>query len=160
QRRTFLYKDPLVASIPPFARDLFFPSHEQPDYYGIRFMGYRIIDPDSGLTVGQFPPLFPVAIALGYGIDGLTRARRTIGVFAVLGLLAVYFAGARLFGRHVAFAASVLLALHLVQVWYAKYPNTELVMQTLLFAALLATARAHVDGIRFFAPVAGWLFGL
>ena len=28
-------------------------------------------------------------------------------------------------------------------------------MQALLFAALLANARAHVDGDRFFAPVAG-----
>ena len=33
-------------------------------------------------------------------------------------------------------------------------------MQALLFAALLANARAHVDGDRFFAPVAGRLLGL
>ena len=33
-------------------------------------------------------------------------------------------------------------------------------MQALLFAALLANARAHVDGDRFFAPVAGLLLGL
>lgn len=160
QRGTFLYEDPVVASVPPFARDLFFPSHEQPDYYGIRFMGFRIVDPDSGLVVGQFPHLYPAAIAIGYGIDGLTGARRTIGVFAILGVLAVYFAGARLFGRAVGAAAAVLLALNLAQVWYARYPNTELVMQALLFAALLATARSHVDGDRFFAPAAGYLLGL
>ena len=160
QRGTFLYEDPVVASVPPFARDLFFPSHEQPDYYGIRFMGFRIVDPDSGLVVGQFPHLYPSAIAIGYGIDGLTGARRTIGVFAILGLLGVYFAGSRLFGRPVGVSAAVLLALTLAQVWYARYPNTEIVMQALLFAALLATARSHVDGDRFFAPVAGSLLGL
>ena len=33
-------------------------------------------------------------------------------------------------------------------------------MQALLFAALLANARAHVDGDRFFAPVAAGLLGL
>ena len=33
-------------------------------------------------------------------------------------------------------------------------------MQALLFAALLANARAHVDGDRFFAPVAATLLGL
>ena len=160
QRGTFLYEDPLIASVPVFARDLFFPSHEVPDYYGIRFMGFRIINPDTGLVVGQFPHLFPAAIAVGYGIDGLTGARRTTGVFAMLGLLAVYFTGARLFGRWIGLAAAVLLSLNLVQVWYAKYPNTELVMQALVFAALLATARAHVDGDGFFAPLAGCLLGL
>ena len=44
--------------------------------------------------------------------------------------------------------------------WFARYPNAEMVMQALLFAALLAHARAHVDGDGFFAPVAGTLLGL
>jgi hypothetical protein len=160
QRGTFLYEDPVVSSIPAFARDLFFPSHQRPEYYSLRFMGFRIMDPDEGLVVGQFPHLLPAAIAVAYGIDGLTGTRRTTGVFAILGLLAVYFVGARLFGRTVGFAAAVLLALNLVQVWFARYPNVEVVMQALLFAALLATARAHVDDDGFFAPVAGGLLGL
>ena len=160
QRGTFLYADPVVASVPPFARDLFFPSHQRLEYYSIRFMGFPIIDPDSGLVIGQFPHLFPAAIAVGYGIDGLTGARRTAGVFAIMGLLAVYFTAARLFGRSVGATAAVLLALNLVQVWFAKYPNSEAVMQALLFAALLATARSHVDLDGFFAPVAGCLLGL
>src|SRR5262245_13101412 len=36
QRGTFAYRDPVVASVPPFARDLFFPSHQRPEYYGLR----------------------------------------------------------------------------------------------------------------------------
>ena len=138
-----------------FARDLFFPSHQRPDYYSVRFMGFFIQDPDTGAVVGQFPHLFPASIAIGYGLDGLTGARRTVGVWAILGLLAVYFAGARLVGRPAAAAAAALLALHVIQVWFARYPNAEVVMQALLFAALLANARAHVDGDAFFAPVAG-----
>ena len=160
QRGTFTYRDPVVASVPEFARDLFFPSHQRPDYYGLRFMGFFIRDPETGLVVGQFPHLFPASIAIAYGIDGLTGARRATGVWAVLGLLAVYFAGARLVGRAAAFGGAGLLALNVVQVWFARYPNAEIVMQALLFAALLATARAHVDGDRFFAPIAGCLLGL
>ena len=38
--------------------------------------GSSIIDPDRGTVVGQFPHLFPASIAIGYGIDGLTGARR------------------------------------------------------------------------------------
>ncbi len=121
------------------------------------FLHHRI--PERGLVVGQFPHLFPASIAIGYGVDGLTGARRTVGAWALLGLLAVYFAAARLVGRAPAAAAAALLALHVIEVWFARYPNAEVVMQALLFAALLANARAHVDGDRFFAPVAGLLLG-
>lgn len=165
QRGAFVVRDPVIGAVPAFARDLFLPRHadlEGPraDYYGGRFMGFFVQDPDDGTVVGQFPHLFPASVAIGYGIDGLTGARRTTGVWALLGVLAVYFAGVRLFGRMTAAAAATLLTLHVAQLWFARYPNSEVVMQALLFAALLANARAHVDGDRFFAPVAGGLLGL
>jgi hypothetical protein len=160
QRGTFIYKDPVVASVPPFARDLFFPSHQRDDYYSVRFMGFWIKDPDTGATIGQFAHLFPASIAIGYGLDGLTGARRAIGIWAILGILAVYFCGRRVFGRTAATAAAVLLSLSVLEVWFARYPNIELVMQALVFAALLATARGHVDDDPFFAPVAGALLAL
>lgn len=160
QRGALVVRDPVIAAVPPFARDLFFPSHGRPDYYSLRFMGFFIVNPETGAVVGQFPHLFPASIAIGYGVDGLTGARRTVGVWAILGLLAVYFAGTRFVGRTTAAAAAALLTLHVITVWFAKYPNAEVVMQALLFAVLLANARAHVDGDRFFAPVAGALLGL
>jgi len=160
QRGAIIVHDPVVATVPPFARDLFFPSYGRDDYYSLRFMGFFINNPEDGSVVGQFPHLFPASIAIGYGIDGLTGARRAVGVWAILGLLAVYFATARLAGRAIGSAAAGLLALHVITVWFAKYPNAEVVMQALLFAALLANARAHIDGDAFFAPVAGALLGL
>ena len=111
-------------------------------------MGFFVQDPDTGAVVGQFPHLFPASIAIGYGLDGLTGARRAVGVWAILGVLAVYFAGRRLVGAPAAWVAAALLTLNVVQVWFARYPNAEMVMQALLFAALLANARAHVDGDR------------
>ena len=159
QRGTISYTDPVIASVPAFARDLFFPSHNRAEYYGLRFMGFFIRNPDSGAVIGQFPHLFPASIAIGYGIDGLSGARMAVGVWAILGVLAVYFAGVRLAGRTAAFAGGALLTLHVVQVWFARYPNAEVVMQALLFAALLASARAFIDGDDFFAPVAGGLLG-
>ena len=160
QRGATLVRDPVVSSVPPFARDLFFPSYQRPEYYSLRFMGFFILNPETGAVVGQFPHVFPASIAIGYGIDGLTGARRAVGVWAILGVLAVYFAGRRLAGAPAAWAGAALLTLHVVQVWFARYPNAEVVMQALLFAALLAHARAHVDGDRFFGPVAGALLGL
>jgi hypothetical protein len=160
QRGRFVVADPVVAGVPPFARDLFFPSHQRPDYHSVRFMGFFVQDPDAGTVVGQFPHLFPASIAIGYGLDGLTGARRTVGVWAILGVLSLYFVGARLVGRQAAFAAAALLGLHVIQVWFARYPNAEVVMQTLLLAAILASSRAHADDDPFFAPVAGALLGL
>ena len=163
QRGTLVYEDPTVASVPPFARDLFFPSHQRPDYYGTRFMGFFLQDPETGRVVGQFPHLLPASIAIAYGIDGLTGARRAVGVWAVLGVVAVYLAGARWIGRTAAGAAAALLALNVVEVWYGRYPNAEVVMQALLFAALLANARAHFDSAgrdAFFGTLAGTLLGL
>jgi hypothetical protein len=163
QRGTLVYEDPVIASVPAFARDLFFPSHGRSDYYGTRFMGFFIQDPETGRVVGQFPHLLPASAAIGYGIAGLTGARYVIGIWAMLGVIAAYFAGVRWLGRPAAAAAAALLTLNVVQVWFGRYPNAEVVMQTLVFAGLLANARAHFDGTRanaFFAAVAGALFGL
>lgn len=160
QRGSLVTYDETIASVPPAVRDLFFPSHANPNYYSLRFMGFYIRDPESGLVVGQFPHLFPASIAIGYGVDGLTGARRVTAFWAVLGVLAVYFAGARLVGRPAAAAAAALLLSHVLQVWYARYPSSEVVMQALLFAAVLAADRALVEADRFFMPLAGVLLGL
>jgi hypothetical protein len=160
QRGGLVIRDTVVASVPPFARPLFFPPYGQTVYDSLRFMGFFVTNLDAGTVIGQFPHLFPASIAIAYGIDGLTGARRTAGVWAILGVLAVYFAGVRLVGRTAAAGAAALLTLNIIEVWFARYPNSEVVMQALLFTGLLANARAHVDGDRFFAPWAGVLLGL
>ncbi len=160
QRGSLLIADPVVATVPPFARDLFFPSHNDLDYYGVRFMGLFIQDVDAGTVVGQFPHLYPASIAVGYGLNGLSGARDTSAWWAMLGLVAVYLAGARIFGRRAGILAALLLSINIVQVWFAGYPNSEIVMQALLFGALLAFARATEGSQRFFGTIAGVLLGL
>ena len=160
QRGELVIHDPTVAKVPAATRDLFFPSHNNKAYYSTRFMGFFVQDPQQGTVVGQFPHVFPVSIAIGYGLNGLTGARQAVGAWGILGVLAVFFLGARLFGRAPAAAAAALLSISVIDVWFGRYPNAELVMQTLAFSALLAFARAHVDGDRFFAPVAAGLLAL
>lgn len=158
QRGAIAARDPVVAAVLPFARDLFFPADTNKDYYlSLRFMGFYIRDPDTGAVISQFQHAYPASVAIGYGIDGLTGARDVIGIWGILGLLSVYFAGARLFGLPAAAAAATLLALNVVQVWFARYPNIEMLLQTLTFATVLANARAQVDDDPFFAPVAAIL---
>ena len=160
QRGSLEVSDSLVASVPPAFWSLFFPERDNPTYYSNRFMGFFLVDPDDGAVIGQFPHLYPVWIAIGYGANGLSGARYVIGLWAVLGVLAVYFSAVWLVGRPAAAAGAALLAVHVAQVWYGRYPNAELIMQVLLFSSLLAFSRASVDDDRFFAPVAALLVTL
>lgn len=160
QRGSLVIEDALVASLPAETRGLFFPHHRGAAYYSNRFMGFFLIDPDRGTVVDQFPQLFPAAVAVGYDLAGLTGARHVPLVCAVFGVLALYFLGARLIGPPAGAAAAALLAIHVVQLWHARIPNSEVLGQPLLLAGLLASARAHHDDDAFFAPVAGVLLGL
>ena len=161
QRGALVIRDPVVAGVPAFARDLFFPNDKSRErFVAPRFMGFYVLDPDTGAVVSQFPHVYPASIAIGHALHGLTGARWVFTFWGILGVLSVYFAGARLLGRPAAAAAAALLALNVVQVWWSRYPNADIVMQAILFAALLANARAHVDGDRFFAPVAATLLVL
>lgn len=160
QRGGVVVPDDTASSVPPAFRDLFFPQTDRQGFYSTRFMGFFLLDPASGTVVGQFPHGFPVWVAIGYGISGLTGARMVPGLFALLGLLAVYFAGARIVGRAAGLAGSALLATHVAQLWYSRYPNAEILLQPLVFAGLLGYVRSVRDDDRFFAPVSALLFVL
>jgi hypothetical protein len=160
QTGSLFIPDELVSSVPAGLRDLFFPWHGSPFYYSNRFMGFPIRNPATGDVIGQFPHLFPSSIAIGYALNGLNGARDAVGVWAILGLVAVYLVGARLFGPVAAAGAAVLLAVNVVQIWFSRYPNSEIVMQALVFAALLAFGRASDGSRAFFGTIAGALLGL
>jgi hypothetical protein len=160
QTQSLATRDLIAAAVPPSARDLFFPSYSDPSYYSIRFMGFPLRDPQTGIVTGQFPQGYPIWIAIGYGLDGVTGTRRVTAWWAILGVLAVYFAAKRLIGPLPAAAAAGLLCIHVVETWYARYPNSEIVTQALVFAALLAHAYAHEDDDRFFGAVAASLLGI
>ena len=163
QQGSLTIHDATLAAVPEEFRGMFLAGDpaeiDEGLHQGVRFMGFFVTNRSRGDVMGQFPHGFPIWIAVGYGLDGLTGARRAVGAWALLGLLAVYFAGARLAGRAPAFIGTLLLAINVAVVWYARYPNSELMQQALLFAALLALARAYRDDDRFFAPVAAVLLG-
>ncbi|HSP92194.1 MAG TPA: hypothetical protein VLN08_14865 [Vicinamibacterales bacterium] len=163
QHGSLTIHDPALAALPEEFRPMFLSGApegiSQGLHQGVRFMGFFVADRSRGEVMGQFPHAFPSWIAIAYGLDGLSGARRAVGAWAILGLLAVYFAGARFAGRAPAFAAALLVGINVATVWYSRYPNSEMMQQALLFAALLALARAYRDHDRFFAPVAAVLFG-
>ena len=163
QRDSLIIEDSVVRTVPREYRHLFFPPRTNPrerGYDSVRFMGFFILDPSVGKVVGQFPHLYPVWIAIAYDVYGLTGVRYVLGLWAIFGVLAIYFVGAQLLGRTAAFAGAGLLTLHVAQVWYARYPNAEIIMQALIFTGLLAYARAHSSQSRLFATTAAVTIGL
>ena len=156
---SLVVRDAAVAEVPEFGRPLFFPPHHTEDYFGVKFMGMFVRDP-AGTVIGQFPQLFPASIAIGYGINGLTGGREAVAFWALLGVISVYFMATRWTGRSRGGRCCDLLTLHVTQVWFARYPNSEMAMQAALFTAFLAMARATQDDDRFFGPVAAWLLTL
>lgn len=163
QRGTLTISDPTIRDVPERFRPLFrgAPSIEMQMglYQGLRFMGFFVDDWSTGAVVGQFPQGFPLWSAIGYGIHGLTGVRHIPAAWAILGIAAVYFLFARLLGPATACAGAVLLAVNVAEVWFARYPNSEVMQQALLAAALLALARAYRDGDPFFDSVAAGLLG-
>ena len=93
QRGSLVIDDQLVSSLPAETRDLFFPQQRGLPYYSNRFMGFFLVNPDTGSVIDQFPHLYPTAIAIGYDMAGLTGARYTSTACAVMGVLALYFLG-------------------------------------------------------------------
>ena len=157
---SFFSDDPLVRDLPPESRGLFFtPLRDAARTEDLRFLGYFIADMDRGIVVGQFPHFYPVWAAMAYELNGLTGARYVHGIWAIGGVLAIYFLGAALFGRRAAFAAAGLLTLNVAQVWFARYFISEPFQQALIFTSLLAFVRSQ-DTQPAFAPIAGLLAGL
>jgi len=160
QHGSWFIPDAALAAVPSASRSLFVSPDVEGLNQGTTFMGFFVLDADRGRVIGQFPHAYPVWIAIGHGVGGITGALCAVGFWGLIGIVSVYFAAARLLGRLVAFGGALLLTINVAQVWFARYPSSEMMQQALLFAALLALARAVGDGDRFFGPVAGVIFGV
>jgi len=160
QHGSWTIPDTTLALLPADSRGLFVSPDAERLNEGTNFMGFFVLDFDRGAVIGQFPHAYPVWIAIGYGLGGVTGALSAVGFWGLLGVLAVYFASARLVSRLPAFAGATLLAINVAEVWFARYPNSELMQQALLFAGMLALVRAVGDEDALFGAVAGVLLGV
>jgi hypothetical protein len=154
------YADPTVLSIPREDVALFYRHPDNPDFSWARFMGFPLERPETGRVFPEFFHLFPAFGAYLFQAMGVKGALATPPVFGVLGTLAVFFALRRLLGPAPALLGSLLLAVNVVQVWFARYPVSEPMSQFLLFLGLLAVAHWEERGSPFFGALGGIAFGL
>ena len=121
----------------------------------VKYPGFYFVDPQRGELIAQGLPLFPALIGLFHAYGGLPAAFAAVSWIGVIAVACVFAAGASLFGAPAAFVGSVLLALDLAEIWAARYPVAEIVMQLLVFAA----AAAYVRRDRFGEALGGALLG-
>jgi hypothetical protein len=154
------YTDPVVLSIPAEDVDLFFREPVAADYNWGRFMGFPLERPETGRVVPEFFHLFPAFGAYLFQAMGVKGALATPPIFGVLGTLAVFFALRAVLSPAPALLAALLLAVNVVQVWFARYPVSEGVSQMLIFTALLAAHRWERSRSLAFGVLTGVALGL
>ena len=109
--------------------------------------GFYVIGAPPGQITPQFYPLHPVWLAVAFGLvertaaapataEAIRAALLLNGLWAALGALAVYFTVRQFAGRPAAALALVALSLTALQVWFGRYPTTELLTQFVLWSGL------------------------
>ena len=138
----WLIHHPDLAAIPSETYPMFFREH--PPYMIPRYNylpGFYVSDGGAQTIIPQFYPLHPIWLAVAHGLGGIWANLHMTPLWGMLGVLAFYFAVREAFEPRLAAVAAVVLALTPTQVWFARYPTSEVLTQFLLFGGLWAFAR-------------------
>ncbi|HET7747275.1 MAG TPA: glycosyltransferase family 39 protein, partial [Vicinamibacteria bacterium] len=154
------WTDPTVTSIPAEDVELFYRHPEKGDWSWGRFMGVPLENPRTGRVVPEFFHLFPAFGAYLFQAMGVKGGLATPPVFGVLGTVAAYLFLRRAIGETPALLAAALLAVNVVQVWFARYPVSEPMSQFLLLTALWAFLLWDASRRPFYGVLAGAALGL
>ena len=152
-----LYVDPLVKNLPAEYRDLFFRvDKELPPWSQARFLGFYLESPESGRVLPQGFHLYPVWIAIAASLFQMKSGLYVTPFFALMGVVGYFLASRRLFGSEVAVWSTVLVATFQIQVWFARFPSAEVMVQFLYALGLWAFFFMQEKR----SPLAGVLSGL
>ena len=134
-----LYVDRLVENLPPEYRDLFFRvDKELPLWSQARFLGFYLESPESGRVLPQGFHLYPVWIAIASSLFQMKSGLYVTPFFALMGVMGYFLVSRRLFSLEVAAWSTVLIATFQIQVWFARFPSAEVMVQFLYALGLWA----------------------
>lgn len=155
---SILIQDELLAVLDPaLYPGLLRPQPDNPVAPYYLLPGFYVIGQPPGQITPQFYPLHPVWQAVAYGLGATPERLATTdltggvlagvqaellltGLWALLGSLAIYLLVRSFAGWETAALALLGLSLTAIQVWFARYPTTEMLTQYLLWAGLLGLA--------------------
>ncbi len=116
------------------------------------YPGFNVVLEPAGRVIPDFFHLHPTWQAVAYAAGGVRAALLMTGLWALLGSLAVYFAVRQFSNWPVAMLTLFGLTANAMQVWFARYPVTEMLTQFLLWSGLWAFS-AWLTGRR---PLSLW----
>jgi hypothetical protein len=160
------HRDPLVADMTADEREALFRNRFDGDHTGTyaRFPGGVPLRAASGNEVTfYFYHLFPIWLAVGLKAVGDGLYLRLMGLFAGLGLGSLFLVGRRLGGPPLAIALCVVHGSFYPQVFFSRFPSSELLAQALFLSGLGALLRGLHPGMgagRLHPHVAGLLWGV
>jgi hypothetical protein len=129
-------------------------------HWGPRFLGWYLMDPDTGRVVPQGLPLYPTTIAIGYLLGGVQGALRVTTILAIAAVVGLLLLGRRLSTTAVGATAAAWLLVSPAQVWFARFANAETVAQLLVIVGLYGFVIHRRHGSWPHGLLAGVAFGL
>lgn len=162
EQGSWVVQDDVVTEIDVDERRTFLGTVRAGDHghWGARFLGWYLMDPDTGRVVPQGLPLYPTAIAVGYLIGGVQAAVSTTTLLAVVAVVGLFFLGRRLHGTATGLTAAVWLLASPAQVWFSRYANAETVAQLLVVLGLYGFLMYRKHGLGAYGLLASVAFGL
>lgn len=122
--------------------------------------GFYITDYTRGEITPQFYHLYSTIFTLLYPSAGISGALYGTPFLALLALAMLFVFLKRHTGSTVmAISATLFLMISAQQVWYARYPNSEIMVQLCFFSALALLTFASDDQPGFWR-LAGWVLGM
>ncbi len=141
RKGSILIRDDALARVPPDDREVLLNQPVvNPARDGDRFPAFYIRDLNNPVITPQFFHVFPVWIAIFYGLGGLQSALYATPFFGLLSCFAVYLLGRRLAHPVVGLLAMLLLGLNISQLWFARNPFADIVLQFFLFSGFWSAA--------------------
>ena len=132
------FVDPLILDIPPEARPLFFRTGDDlAAWTQPRFQGFYMESPESGLVLPQGLHLYPLWMGMASGLFQMKSGLWVTPTFALFALAGFFLMLRRMFGAEIALWGSGLLAVFQIQVWFARFPTAEIMVQFLFVTGIL-----------------------
>lgn len=154
---SILAHDQLMAALPETSFSSLYIAVKpscQVTLYGVQHLGFYIYDAPKGFVVPQFLHLFPSVMAIFYAAGGPTAALLLTPLLSLISIATVYALTRQISGWGAAIATGLLLVFNFAEIYFSRGPYPEILMQLLIFAAILAIIQM-LDGreVRFYAVV-------
>jgi hypothetical protein len=159
---SWVVDDEVVRSIGEELREVLLGPDQRETYghWSARFLGWYLMDPDTGRVVPQGLPLYPAAIAIGYLLGGVHVAVRVTTILAIAAVIGLFFLGRRLLNTAVGITAAALLLVSPAQVWFSRFANAETIAQVLVILGLYGLVMHRRHRLWAYGLLAALAFGL